>query len=81
MIFIVDESYNKANMFNGTFPNLEIGYDLLILSKDPLTTVQNPKAVQTEGDYYLAGYKPENAFSNEHRSGDAPGLLPSVISP
>ncbi|WP_316815389.1 DUF6266 family protein [Pedobacter nyackensis] len=46
--FNIAVAYNKPNMFNGTFPNLEIGYDLLILSKGPLTPAQNPKVIQTE---------------------------------
>ncbi|MFA4868290.1 MAG: DUF6266 family protein [Pedobacter sp.] len=38
---------NKPNMFSGSYPNLQIEYDLLILSKGNLTPAQNPQVVET----------------------------------
>lgn len=46
--FNIAVGYNKPNMFTGDFPDLKIGYDLLILSKGSLTPAQNPVVTLTD---------------------------------
>ncbi len=40
--------YNKKNIVKGNYPNLEIAYDQLIVSKGTLKAAENWKVIQTE---------------------------------
>ena len=71
--------YNKKNMIKGSYPDLELAYDQLLVSKGALKPAQNCSgrasccrlAVQL-------GYQPGDALAGNYRSGDDAGLFPKT---
>lgn len=52
-------AFNKRNMFKGTYPKIEIEYELLLLSMGNLTTAQKPQVKQEDAGLLFSWHTEE----------------------